>query len=122
MYEEIESLRGYMTTSSEIGNVLSSKPENDLWSTSSLPPSILRPPDVSDILLNIWNEDEHTKISDTSSYNNSITGLSEYPNVYKSDKSLPNNGVSRCIIPRPKVGWPSRRVTFGKIFFIYFSA
>ena len=63
----------------------------------ALPPSILRPPDISDIFHRILNE---------SSVLNCPLEFSS--NAPVADKS------SHLIIPRPKVGWPLRKVTFGK--------
>ena len=115
VYEDIEGLRKFMTPSSGVEYELPSKPDDDLWPASSFPPSILRPPDISDLLLNIWSKDEHLKMPYSSSNTKSIAAValssqlpSNYPSAYKSEKSLHNNGASRCLIPRPKVGWPSR--------------
>ena len=126
VYEEIDGLREFMTPSSGIQCELPSKPEDDLWPASTFPPSILRPPDISEILINIWSKDERVKISDSSSNTNSTAAATaspqsslDYPSAYKNNKRSHNNGSSRCLIPRPKVGWPSRKVTFGKNIFTY---
>ena len=62
-----------------------------------LPPSILRPPDISDIFLRILNE----------------SSLLNHPQEFSSNIPVGDKG-SHLIIPRPKVGWPLRKVTFGK--------
>ena len=62
-----------------------------------LPPSILRPPDISDIFLRILNE----------------SSLLNHPQEFSSNIPIGDKS-SHLIIPRPKVGWPLRKVTFGK--------
>ena len=98
LYEEINDCQ-------ELGNratTFSSVPIKNSQSYSenyneNLPPSILRPPDISEIFLRLWNE------------NNSINRSADIPT-----NSINTDGSSHPIIPRPKVGWPSRKVTFGK--------
>ena len=92
LYEEIEEYREL--SGSEIENKCtleySKKYEN-------IRPSILRPPDISDMFLRLWKE------------NNIINQSFEF-----SSNLQATDGSTHQIIPRPKVGWPLRKVTFGK--------
>ena len=93
LYEEIGGYREI--SSSEMKNKCtlncSEKYEN-------IRPSILRPPDISDMFLRLWNENNIK--------NQSFDFLSNPHNI---------DGSTHHIIPRPKVGWPLRKVTFGKL-------
>ena len=92
LYEEIDGYREISNSESKNKCTLncSEKYEN-------IRPSILRPPDISDIFLRLWNE------------NNIIS-----QSLYFSSHSPNIDGSMHQIIPRPKVGWPLRKVTFGK--------
>ena len=63
----------------------------------NIPRSILRPPDISDIFHRLYNE------------NNIISNSLDC-----SSKLTITDGISPPIIPRPRVSWPLRKVTFGK--------
>ena len=100
LYEEIDSLRGSPVVQSHLSDDILYQQKNKSILNRSLPPSILRPPDISEVILGFCNQD---------------TIVEKY-NDLRSNSN--NEGIPRSIIPRPKVGWPSRKVTFGKLFFI----
>ena len=99
LYEEIDSLRGSPVVQAHLSDDILYQQKNKNILIRSLPPSILRPPDISEVLLGFWNQDT----------------IVEKHNDLRSSSN--NEGIPRSIIPRPKVGWPSRKVTFGKLFF-----
>ena len=92
LYEEIEGYREL--SNSEIENKCTLECSENY---ENIRPSILRPPDISDMFLRLWNE------------NNIIS-----QSLYFSSHSQNIDGSTHQIIPRPKVGWPLRKVTFGK--------
>ena len=80
------------------------------------PASILRPPDISDIFLEFWSENSYLDQSNISidGHSNEKNNLDLKPISSCGDISFSNMVACQSIIPRPKVAWPSRRVTFGK--------
>ena len=101
LYEEIDSLRGSPVAHSHLSRDIIYQERNKNILIKSLPPSILRPPDISEELLGFWNQDSNV----------------ETHNDLRSNSN--NESIPHSIIPRPKVGWPSRKVTFGKSFSHY---
>ena len=96
LYEEIDSLRGSPVATSQLSLEELYERLNKNALNRNTPPSILRPPDISEILIGFWNQDAN---------------VDSHHNL----RSISNNdGLPRYIIQRPKVGWPSRKVTFGK--------
>ena len=120
LYEEIDSFREFPHATAALSHDLLSQSKN-LHSTGGLPPSILRPPDISDIFLRFWNEDTCPEQASSLRYG---SGAPEMTLTSKFSPTSPhavltNSGSSRSVIPRPKVGWPSRKVTFGKRCFMF---
>ena len=117
LYEEIDSFGEFLNPTATLSHDLLSQSKN-AQSTGDLPPSILRPPDISDIFLRFWNEDTCTEDVSSLKYGGDTPGItltSRFSPTGKNfQKHVVNGGASHSLIPRPKVGWPSRKVTFGK--------
>ena len=117
IYEEIDSLREFTPSTSCLLNDLRQS-KNDEQTTEGQPPSILRPPDISDIFSKFWSEDNDTEQSRDLKYGNGARRVSLVSKCSPiCQRAALSSGVSpHSAIPRPKVGWLTRKVTFGKLF------
>ena len=121
IYEEIDSNKGSCGAISESSNELSTHDKCRGNLVQKLPPSILRPPDVSDMFQKCWNEvtflRQTTEIKHNSTAPLDLQSSNMIPSYITSSSIF---GVPPpSIIPRPKLAWPSRKVTFGKCIYIF---
>ena len=123
IYEEIdECLSDFMNSTNE-RSVEYVNTTDDIHSSSDMnilpPPSILRPPNISQIILNILNgetREEGNKANQNLSP--SARGGIDSKEILLSNKTATtecevDNGLI-LITARPRLGWPTRKVTFGK--------